>query len=49
MTVTKEAGHGTKPRKPARPPDPSSTPNETELPEPWSVQRKSEHTLRWRV
>jgi hypothetical protein len=47
MTVTKEAPHmGTKPRKPATPPEPSSTPRETELPERWSVQRKSELVLR---
>jgi hypothetical protein len=31
---------GTKPRKPARSPELSSTPNEPELPERWSVQRK---------
>lgn len=37
---------GTKPRKPATPPEPSSTPSETELPERWSVQRKSELVLR---
>src|SRR4029450_1385447 len=37
---------GTKPRKPAPPPEPSSTANETELPERWSVQRKSELVLR---
>ena len=37
---------GTKPRKPAPPPEPSSTPHETELPERWSVQRKSELVLR---
>ena len=37
---------GTKPRKPATPPEPSSTPSETELPERWSVQRKSELILR---
>ena len=37
---------GTKPRKPASPPEPSSTPNETELPERWSVQRKCELVLR---
>jgi hypothetical protein len=44
--MTKEAGMGTKPRKPASPPEPSSTANETELPERWSVQRKSERVLR---
>jgi transposase len=37
---------GTKPRKPGPPPEPSSPPNETELPERWSVQRKSELVLR---
>jgi len=37
---------GTKPRKPATPPGPSSPPNEVELPERWSVQRKSELVLR---
>jgi hypothetical protein len=37
---------GTKPRKPATPPEPSSPPNEVELPERWSVQRKSELVLR---
>ncbi len=37
---------GTKPRKPATPPEPSSTPNGAELPERWSVQRKSELVLR---
>src|SRR5438445_1818710 len=37
---------GTKPRKPVTPPEPSSTPNEPELPERWSVQRKSELVLR---
>jgi len=37
---------GTKPRKPAASPEPSSTPNETELPERWSVQRKSKLVLR---
>jgi transposase len=37
---------GTKPRKSATSPEPSSTPNETELPERWSVQRKSELVLR---
>src|SRR5215468_7761885 len=37
---------GTKPRKPARPPEPSSPPNELELPERWSVQRKTELVLR---
>jgi len=37
---------GTKPRKPAPPPEPSSPPNETELPERWSVQRKGELVLR---
>ena len=36
----------TKPRKPASPPEPFDTPNETELPERWSVQRKSEPVLR---
>ena len=35
----------TKPKKPATPPEPSSPPNETELPERWSVQRKSELVL----
>jgi transposase len=37
---------GTKPRKPATPPEPSSSSSETELPERWSVQRKSELVLR---
>jgi hypothetical protein len=37
---------GTKPRKPATPPEPSSPPTEVELPERWSVQRKSELVLR---
>jgi transposase len=37
---------GTKPRKPATPSEPSSIPNEPELPERWSVQRKSELVLR---
>jgi len=37
---------GTKPRKPTTPPEPSSPPNELELPERWSVQRKSELVLR---
>jgi len=37
---------GTKPRKPATPPEPSSPPNEVELPERWSIQRKSELVLR---
>ncbi len=37
---------GTRPRKPATPPEPSSPPNETELPERWSVQRKGELVLR---
>src|SRR5215467_8884322 len=37
---------GTKPRKSATPPEPSSPPNEAELPERWSVQRKSELVLR---
>src|SRR5499427_8372948 len=37
---------GTKPRKPATPPEPSSPPNEVELPERWSVQRKTELVLR---
>ena len=37
---------GTKPRKPATPPEPSSPPNEVELPERWSVPRKSELVLR---
>jgi len=37
---------GTKPRKPATPPEPSSPPNELELPERWSVQRKAELVLR---
>jgi hypothetical protein len=37
---------GTKPRKPAIAPGPSSPPNEVELPERWSVQRKSELVLR---
>ena len=47
MTVTKEAGDmGTKPKKPAPPPEPPDTPIEPELPERWSVQRKSELVLR---
>src|SRR5262247_786941 len=33
-------------RKPAKPSEPSSPPNEVELPERWSVQRKSEVVLR---
>jgi len=37
---------GTKPKKPATLPEPSSPPNEVELPERWSVQRKSELVLR---
>ena len=37
---------GTKPRKPATPPEPSNPPNELEVPERWSVQRKSELVLR---
>ena len=37
---------GTKPRKPATPVEPSSTSSEPELPERWSVQRKSELVLR---
>jgi transposase len=37
---------GTKSRKPATPAEPSSPPNEVELPERWSVQRKSELVLR---
>jgi hypothetical protein len=37
---------GTKPKKPTTPPEPSSAPNEVELPERWSVQRKSELVLR---
>jgi transposase len=46
MIVTKEAEMGTKPRKPAAPPEPASTSSETELPDRWSVQRKSELVLR---
>ena len=37
---------GTKPRKSATPPEPTSPANEAELPERWSVQRKSELVLR---
>src|SRR5262247_863765 len=37
---------GRKPRKPATPWEPSSPPNEVELPERWSVQRKAELVLR---
>jgi hypothetical protein len=37
---------GTTPRKPVTPSEPSSPPNEVELPERWSVQRKSELVLR---
>jgi transposase len=37
---------GTKPRRPATLSEPSSTPSEPELPERWSVQRKSELVLR---
>jgi transposase len=37
---------GTKPRKPEPPPEPATTPSEPELPERWSVQRKSELVLR---
>ena len=46
--MTKEAGHGDEARKPASPPESSSTPNETEteLPERWSIQRKCELVLR---
>jgi len=33
-------------KPPASPPEPSSTPSETELPERWNVQRKSESVLR---
>ena len=36
---------GTKPRKPAPPPEPSSAPSEGELPERWSVQQKAELVL----
>jgi hypothetical protein len=36
---------GIKPRTPATPPEPSSPPNETELPEQWSVQRKGDLVL----
>lgn len=37
---------GTKPRKPATSPEPSSPSNEIELPERWSIQRKAELVLR---
>ena len=37
---------GTKPRKPATAPEPSSPSNDLELPEQWSIQRKSELVLR---
>src|SRR5215469_14808751 len=37
---------GTKPRKPATSPEPSSPSNEVELPERWSIQRKAELVLR---
>src|SRR5881397_2014704 len=37
---------GTKPRKSAPAPEPPSAPSETELPERWSVQRKTELVLR---
>jgi len=37
---------GTKPRKQEPAPEPSTTPSEPELPERWSVQRKSELVLR---
>jgi hypothetical protein len=37
---------GRKSRKPATPSEPSSPPNEVELPERWSIQRKSELVLR---
>jgi len=37
---------GTKPRKPATSPEPSSPANEGELPERWSIQRKAELVLR---
>ena len=37
---------GTKPRKPATAPEPTSPSNEVELPERWSIQRKSELVLR---
>jgi hypothetical protein len=46
MTGPRRPDRGTKPRKPATPPEPSSTASETELPERWSVQRKSELVLR---
>jgi len=46
MTVTNEVGHGRKPRKPAPPPESSSTPSGTELPERCSVQRMSKLVLR---
>src|SRR5215471_4022074 len=37
---------GRKSRKPGTPSEPSSPPNEVELPERWSVQRKAELVLR---
>jgi hypothetical protein len=36
---------GIKPRTPATPPEPSSPPNETELPEQWSVQGRGDLVL----
>ena len=46
MTVTKEAGMGTKPGKPTPPRAGPDAPESTELPERWSVQRKTELVLR---
>ena len=47
MLVTKEANMGKKTRKPATVPVEEPGPNEgTELPERWSVQRKTELVLR---
>jgi hypothetical protein len=37
---------GTKPKKQEPPPEPARTPSEPEVPERWSVQRKSELVLR---
>jgi hypothetical protein len=46
MTVTKEAGHGDEAEKATDTAGAVSPPNEVELPERWSVQRKSELVLR---
>jgi transposase len=46
LTVTKEAEMGTKARKGEAPPEPANPAREPELPERWSVQRKTELVLR---